>query len=67
MPLVEEKYAYTIKPPTAGMLTDFPFSESMALTKNTAWDKFCYPSLRREAYERDGFKAVKIKVTIEEV
>lgn len=67
MPLVEEKIVYAIKPPEADMLTDFPFSESMALTISGAWDKFCIPALKREGFEKDGFKAVKIKLTLEEI
>lgn len=67
MPLVEEKVLYAIKPPSDGMLTDFPFSESISITKDGAWKKFCYPALRREAYENDGFKAVKVKMTLEEI
>jgi len=35
-------------------------------TPELAWQKFCYPSLIRSAYENDGFKAVKVSIYLEE-
>lgn len=35
--------------------------ESIAETAEKAWEKFCYPSLRRKGYEDEGFKAKKFK------
>ena len=58
------------------MLTEFPLSDSIALTESAAWEKFLFPSLKREryfqslkreGYEKDGFKAVKIQMTLEEI
>jgi hypothetical protein len=67
MSFIEGKKFYAIKPPTADMLTDFPFSESMAITKERAWQKFCSPGLSREGYEADGFTVVKVRMTLEEI
>ena len=39
----------------------------MATSEEKAWEKFCGKSLRREGYENDGFKAVKVKLTLEEI
>ncbi len=35
-------------------------SDSLGMTAEKAWTLFCWPSLNRSAFERDGFKAVKI-------
>lgn len=67
MQLIEEKEVYAISPPEVDMLAEFPFSESMSMTKSGAWDKFCSPALKREGFEKDGFKAVKIRLTLEEI
>lgn len=61
---------YVIAPPEdmeKGFSKDFPLFETFAPTINHAWARFCHPSLRREGYENDGFKAVKatIKLTID--
>lgn len=40
---------------------------SLALTKDRAWEKFCYPALRREAYECKGSGYIAKRVVIERV
>lgn len=40
------------------------YLDSLALTKDRAWEKFCYPALRREAYEAkgSGFRAKRVRI-----
>lgn len=33
-------------------------------TEEEAWENFLYPSLRKDGYEKDGFKAVKMNTKI---
>ena len=56
---------WAICPPTKEELTEFPLRKSMAMGPDLAWEKFCAPSLRRDGFERDGFKAIPIRITIE--
>ena len=70
MKLLYEKEMYLVVPPEptkeeVGMF--FITHEELAFTEEEAWEKFCYPSLKREGYEDDGFKAIKVKVKIEVV
>lgn len=58
---MNEPELYSIMPPW-GFDGDFVAADSIARTKDTAWEKFCHPALKREAYEGDGFKAVKVKI-----
>lgn len=46
---------------------NFPPQDTIAKTADEAWERFCYPALRREGYEADGFMARKVKLTIEVV
>ena len=58
---LKELTRFAIFPPTD--LKDeeiFDFTESIAKTPQDAWDKFCYPALRQEAYENDGFEATEL-------
>ena len=57
---------YAIIPPDESYLDDFQLKDGLGLTEDKAWDNFCYPALRREGYESDGFAARKVIVTIEE-
>lgn len=67
MPPAEEITLYAIKPPTDADLTYFPFVNSLDSTADGAWARLCHPASLIEGYESDGFKAVRVKVTIEEV
>lgn len=35
------------------------YSETIALTLKESWSIFCYPALNKEAYEKEGWKALK--------
>jgi len=59
------KTLYAIVPPEKDDLIDFPLLESLSFTADGAWEKFCYPALRRYGYEDNGFSAKKVVVTIE--
>ena len=54
-----------------GYLIHSPFDgedeSSLALTEDRAWEKFCYPALRREAYEEKGSGYKVKRVPIERV
>lgn len=63
----EEFEYYAVIPPDESYLDDFKLREGIGKNESDAWDKFCYPSLRREGYEEDGFKAKKVKITIETI
>ena len=56
---------YAVIPPDELYLEDFPLRESIGITADIAWEKFCYPALNRAGYEKDGFKAKKVLITIE--
>ena len=43
----------------------FPLKDSLGSTTDAAWEKFCYPALRREGFEDISFEAKKVRVTIE--
>ena len=53
--------AFAIMPPE-GWSEDIEPSASVATTVEGAWNKFCYPALCREAYEKDGYRPVDIVV-----
>ena len=61
----ETTEAYAIVPPDKDDLAEMPMIDSLAFTEEDAWKKFCGVVLKREAYEADGFKAKKVKLTIE--
>ncbi len=58
---------YAVIPPDETYLDDFHLRNGIGRNEDEAWEKFCYPSLRRSGYEADGFKAKKVKITIEEI
>lgn len=60
---IEVLNRYAIMPPE-GFDKDFRASQSIALSEEGAWFKFCNPALNRKAYEADGFKPVKLRVGI---
>jgi hypothetical protein len=62
-PAVATFLGYAVMPPT-GWDDDFRAQDSLAYTADGAWRRFCYPALRREAYEQDGFRAVPVTVEI---
>lgn len=62
----QELTGWAIRPPE-GFDEDYPAANSFAGDAESAWARFCFPALRREAYEADGFRPVKVKVTIEEL
>jgi len=55
-----QKY-YAVSPP-GGFDEDFTKNNTLSLTKQGAWLKFCYPALNQKAYEDDGFKAVEVEL-----
>jgi hypothetical protein len=54
---------YAIKAPM-GLACHFSMEDSLAASPDAAWSRFCHPSLRREGYEADGFKAVPVTITV---
>jgi len=63
MKQVVERFA--VVPSDESDLEDFELLDSVGRAPKTSWYRFCNPSLRREAYEADGFKAKKVRITIE--
>lgn len=59
---IDKLEGFAICPP-GGFDEDFKASESWAKTKEAAWIRFCHPALKREAYEADGFKPVRVTIT----
>lgn len=57
--------AYVIKPPLGVSIEDFPLHESLGRTPEGAWSAFLGTALKQSGYESDGFKPMKVKVTIE--
>ena len=65
--LLDSFSGYAIRPPDGVWDDDFPIKDSVAYTEEGAWQKFCRPALRREAYEGDGFRAVPVMIEIRSV
>lgn len=58
---------YAIIPPDESYLDDFSLKDGLGNSETEAWANFCYPALRREGYEADGFKAKRVGIIITEI
>jgi len=58
---------YAILPPDKEDLQHYDLYSSFTSLPEHSWLKFCYPSLRREGFEDDGYKAQKVKLTVETI
>ncbi len=63
----EQFHYYAVIPPNKTFLDDFKLRSSIGRNKKEAWERFCGGSLRKSAYEKDGFRAKKVLITIEEI
>ncbi len=63
----QEYEMYAVIPPNKSYLDDFELKDGLGSSETEAWANFCYPSLKQEGYENDGFAAKKVTVTICEV
>jgi hypothetical protein len=61
--LVGSFSGYAIMPPN-GWDDNYPSHHSLAYTPEGAWHRFCHPSLLRETYEQNGFRAVRVTIEI---
>jgi len=56
---------FAIVPPKKLYLDDFSMVQTLAPTEDGSWQRFCHPALIKEGFEKDGFKAKLVTVTIE--
>ena len=64
--LIEQKYWLVVPPKPTKEKIELSLIDMSSLANDSehAWFKFCNPSLRREAYESDGYKAVEVTVKV---
>ena len=56
---------FAIVPPEEDDLKEFSMKDTLSYTEDGAWERFCYPALKRSGYENDGYRARKVFITIE--